>query len=673
MNKKEAKKRIQKLKKVIKHHRYLYHVQDKQEISEDALDSLKHELYELEQEYPEFITSDSPTQRIGGEPLEEFKKVEHDNLMLSIEDVFSLKELEQWENYLKRLTDKSFNYFSELKIDGLALSLIYEDGFLIEGSTRGNGRVGEDVTKNIKTIESIPLKLKYYYFKEIEKKIQKEIKNKIKKGRIEVRGEVYIGKEEFQELNKEMEKKGEKTFSNPRNLAAGTIRQLDPKIVSSRPLQFLAYSLETDLKQKKHSKEHDILLNLGFKSDEGRKCSNLEEVFNYWEEVKEKREKYSFQIDGVVVNVNDNEIFNQLGRVGKSPRGVRAFKFPPLEATTIVEDVKLQVGRTGAITPVAILKPVEIEGVVVSRATLHNFDEIKRLDLKINDTVSVARAGDVIPTITKVFKKLRTGKEKEISLPKKCPSCGIELEKTEEVVWRCPNPNCFDRKRRSLHHFASKGGFDIVGLGPKIIDKLIENNLVSNMVDLFNLKKGDLISLEGFSEKAAQNLLDSIKNSKEINLNRFIFALGIRNVGEQTARDLVEHFSSLKELKRASQESLEEIEDIGPIVAKSIVNFFDKEKNWEMIQSLKEEGIKIKTLQETGKLKGLNFVLTGSLKSMTRGETKKEIRKNGGEVSSSISSKVNYLVVGEKPGSKLKKAKEKNIKILQEKEFLKML
>ncbi len=674
MTKKEAKKRIKKLKKVIKHHRYLYHVLDKQEISEDALDSLKHELYKLEQEYPDLITSDSPTQRIGGEPLDKFEKVKHQTPMLSIEDVFSIEELKQWRDYLKRLVEKDFTYFTELKIDGLALSLIYENGILKEASTRGNGQVGENVTKNIKTIESIPLKLKLHSSKDnLKKEIKEEINKEIRNGRIEVRGEIYIEKGDFKELNKDNKKKNKKVFSNPRNLAAGTIRQLNPKVVSSRPLKFLAYSLVTDLKQDKHSQEHKIFSSLGFNSDTGKECRDLDEVFSYWKKVKENREDFPFQIDGVVVNINENEIFNKLGRVGKSPRGVRAFKFPPSEATTIVEDVKLQIGRTGAVTPVAVLEPVKIEGVIVSRATLHNFDEIERLGLKIKDTISVVRAGDVIPIVKKVFTKLRSGKEKEINLPKKCPSCGSSLVR-EEVVWRCPNPNCFDRKKRTLHHFASKGAFDIVGLGPKIIDKLIENNLVSSPVDFFQLEKGDILPLEGFSEKATDNLLSSIKNSKEIDLNKFIYSLGIRNVGEQTARDLAYHFGSFEKVKEAKKEELEKIEDVGPIVAQSLVDYFSKKENLKMIKELKKEGVKIKKPEtRRSKLKDFTFVLTGSLSSMTRQDAKNKIRKLGGKVTSSVSSKTDYLVVGENPGSKLEKAKKEKVKILEEDKFLKLI
>lgn len=673
MNQKEAKKRIEKLKEVIKHHRYLYHVLDKQEISEDALDSLKHELFELEEEYPQFRTPDSPTQRVGGEPLDKFEKIEHETPMLSIEDVFSFEELKKWEDYLKRLTDGDFNYFSELKIDGFAVSLVYKDGFLEESSTRGNGKVGENVTENIKTLETIPLKLKIHSDKDISQEVKKEIELKINEGRIEVRGEVYIEKEDFKELNKKLEKKEEKTFSNPRNLAAGTIRQLDPKEVSNRPLKFLAYEIITNLGQTKHSQEHIILTSLGFNSDKGKECQNLKEVLKYWEGVQEKRNGYPFQIDGVVVNVNDNRIAKALGVAGKSPRGVRAFKFPPSEATTIVQDIQLQVGRTGAITPVADLKPVKIEGVTVSRATLHNFDEIERLGLKKGDTVSVARAGDVIPIVTKVFTKLRTGDEEEIKIPKKCPSCGTKLVKSEDVVWRCPNPDCFDRKKRLIHHFISKGAFDIVGLGPQNINKFLEEGLISSPVDLFQLEKGDILPLEGFSEKATNNLLSSIKESKEINLSRFIYSLGIRNVGEQTARDLAREFNSLENLKKADRERLEKIDDVGPVVADSIIGFFNNRKNLELIEGLKKEGVKIKNPKQKSKFKDLKFVLTGQLEKFSRREAKEKIIQQGGKVSSSVSQNTDYLVVGENPGSKLDKARKEGVKIIREEEFIRML
>jgi len=674
MNKKEAKKRIEKLKEVINYHRYSYHVLNKQEVSDSVLDSLKHELFQLEEQFPKFITPDSPTQRVEGKPLKGFKKAKHSIPMLSIEDVFSLEELEKWESYLKRLTPSNFQYFGELKVDGFAVSLIYRNGIFQRAITRGNGRIGDDVTQNIKTIESIPLKLKIHSLKD-KFPFQKEIRRKIQKGTIEIRGEVYIDKKDFEKLNKEIEKRGEKTFSNPRNLASGSIHQLDSKIVSYRRLKFLAYNVITNLGQEKHSQEHKMLLSLGFKADKGEKCVSLEKVLNYWKKVEKKRDKYSFQIDGVVVSVNNNEVFKKLGVVGKSPRGIRAFKFSPSEATTIIEDIKIQIGRTGALTPVAVLKPVEINGVMVSRATLHNADEIERLRVRIGDTVSVCRAGDVIPIITKVFSKLRTGNKKKFKMPDKCPSCGTKLVKSKnDIVLRCPNSNCFDRRKRSFQHFISKGAFDIVGLGPKIINRLIEEGIISNLSDIFKIKKEDIFSLERFGEKSVNNLINSIQKKKQINLDRFIYSLGIRNVGEETARDLAKEFGSLKELGKADYFKLENIRDIGPIVAKSIYNFFKKKDNLKLIEELKKEGIVINKVinNNSNKLKGLMFVLTGKL-GLSRQKAKEKIRRLGGDVSNSVSKNTDYLVIGKEPGSKLKKANDLGIKIIKEKEFLKLL
>ena len=671
MNKKQTQKRIEKLKEVINYHRYLYHVLNKQEISEAVLDSLKHELFQLEEKFPEFITSDSPTQRVEGKPLKGFKKVEHSIPMLSIKDVFSIEELEKWENYLERMASSPIQYFSELKIDGFAVSLIYRNGLFQKASTRGNGRVGEDVTQNVKTIESIPLKLKIHSKKNISLDVRKEIEKRIKKGIIEIRGEVYISKKDFQKLNNKMIKKGEKPFSNPRNLASGTIHQLDSKIVSSRHLRFLAYNIVTNFGQKEHSEEHQILLGLGFNTDKGKKCNSLNDVLNYWTNVGKKRDKYNFQIDGVVVNVNNNKTFQKLGVIGKSPRGIRAFKFSPSEVTTIIKDIKLQIGRTGVLTPVAILNPVKIEGVTVSRATLHNEDEIERLGVRIGDTVSVVRSGDVIPMITNTFPKLRTGQEKKFRMPKKCPFCGEKLIK-EDVVFRCSNKNCLERKKRAIHHFVSKGAFDIIGLGPKNLNRFIERGIISSIVDIFKIKKEDISSLGRFGEKSINNLINSIEKKKKINLDRFIYSLGIRNVGIETARDLSRLFGSLEELKKADYCKLKEIKDIGPIVAKSIYDFFHEKENLSLIKELQKEGVIIskKKSNKSNKLNGLSFVLTGTLVSMSRQEAKDRIGELGGHVSSSISKKIDYLIRGKNPGSKLKEAKRLNIEIINEKDFL---
>jgi len=690
MNKQEAKKRIEKLKKLINHHRYLYHVLDRQEISDAALDSLKKELFDLEQQFPEFIAPDSPTQRVGGKPLEKFKKVRHIEPMLSFNDAFTRQDIEDWiERIEKLLSDKEkkeIDFYCELKIDGLAIELVYQNGILKTGSTRGDGIIGEDVTQNLKTIEAIPLKLRekeeIISSLEKEEKIDPEIIKKIKnynfQNPIIVRGEVFISKEEFQRINKERKKKGESIYANPRNLAAGSVRQLDPKITRQRKLDSFIYDLITDFGAETHQQKHLILKALGFKiNKENKYCSNLDEVFSFYNYVQKIRQRLFYEIDGIVVIVNSNRLFKKLGVVGKAPRAAIAFKFPPEQATTIVEDIKVQVGRTGALTPVAILKPVSLGGVIISRATLHNEDEIKRLGLKIKDTVIVGRAGDVIPEIIKVLPELRTGREKEFKMPLRCPVCGSKVEKEQgKAVYYCTNPDCFAVQRRFLYHFVSKSAFDIEGLGPKIIDKLMEEGLIAGPADIFKLKEGDLIPLERFAEKSASNLIQSIEQKKEISLARFIYALGIKNVGEETAFLLADKFGSLEVLKKASLEELERIKDIGPVSAKSIYEWFHNKKNIDFLKKIKESGVKIKERKLSSKpkkLSGKTFVITGVLKSMTRDQAKARIRSLGGDVSNSVSQKTNFLVCGEEPGSKYEKAKKMKIKIINEEEFLNLI
>ena len=671
MTKKEAKRRIEKLKKLINYHRYLYHILDRQEISDAALDSLKKELFDLEQKYPELITPDSPTQRIGGKPLEKFEKVRHFRPMLSFNDAFSEKDMEDWQERIsKLLTDrekKEMDFFCELKIDGLAIELTYKEGILKTGSTRGDGTIGEDITQNLKTIEALPLKLRS----------RGAIQSKKTEGLI-ARGEVFISKKEFEKLNKKRQKKKLPLYANPRNVAAGSIRQLDPKITASRHLDSFAYDLITDFGQKTHEEEHQILKDFGFKTNPNNKhCKNLLEAFEFHKFWQKERKKLPYEIDGIVVIVNSNQIFEKLGVVGKAPRGAIAFKFTPNQATTKVKDIKIQIGRTGALTPVAHLKPVQIGGVTVSRATLHNEDEIKKLRVKIGDTVIVGRAGDVIPDIIKVLPELRTGKEKSFKMPLRCPVCGAKTTRpVGEAVVRCTNPKCFAQQRRYFYYFISKGAFDIVGLGPKIIDKLINTGLVSDPADFFELKEGDLIALERFAEKLAQNLVEAIQSRKKVTLTRFIYALGIRNVGEETAIDLAKYFGSLDKLKKASLEELENIMDIGPIVAKSIFDWFHQKRNLQFLEKLEKVGVKIeipKVKVKKLKLKGLTFILTGVLENITRGEAKEKIRELGGEVSESVSRKTNYVVVGEEPGSKYERAKKLGLKIINEEGFLKLL
>lgn len=665
MNKEQAKKRIEKLKKEIARHRYLYHVKDKIEISDAALDSLKHELLKLEQSYPEFITEDSPTQRVGGKPLKKFKKVAHSERMLSMEDVFSFEEIEEWEVRLKRLKpNASFDYYCEVKIDGLAVSLIYKNGVLEIGATRGDGRVGEDVTQNLKTIDAIPLRLE-----------------EERKGEIEVRGECFMTKSRFKELNKEQNKKGLPEFANPRNIAAGSIRQLDSKITASRKLDFFGYNLVTDLGQKTHEEVHELMKKLGIKINPlSKHCVNLKEVKNFYKDIENKREKLDYWIDGIVVIVNNNNLFDQLGVVGKAPRGLIAFKFPGEQVTTVVKDIRWQVGRTGAITPVAIMEPVSIGGTTVKHATLHNLDEIKRLDLKINDTVILEKAGDIIPKVVEVLKRLRPKNVKTISVPHRCPVCGGEVKRKEisnkkqsiSAALYCINKKCPAKDLKSMVHFVSKKAFNIVGLSGKIIEQLMNAGLVSTPVDLFRIEKSDLIDLERFREKSAENLVKAVASAKKITLARFIYSLGIDGVGEETAIDLANEFGAIKKLRDAKLEELEEIPNIGDVVAKNIYEYFGDNQNEKLIDDLIEQGIQIEEMEirKNLPLRDKSFVFTGELGSMTRDEAKERVRNLGGNISGSVSKKTDFVVVGEDPGSKYEKAKKLGVKILSEKEFL---
>ncbi|MFZ3054840.1 MAG: NAD-dependent DNA ligase LigA [Minisyncoccales bacterium] len=683
MKKEEAKKRIEKLKKLVNHYRYLYHVLDKEEISDSAHDSLKNELFELEMQFPDLITPDSPTQRVGGKPLDVFEKVEREKKMLSFNDAFSREDMDNWENRNKKLLSKKdvVEYYCEPKLDGLAIELSYTNGSLTVGSTRGDGKVGENVTQNIKTIEPIPLKMRDE--KDVVEELKKEKLLDVaeaveKKGfkEVIVRGEAIITKKEFTKTNKQREREGLALYANPRNLAAGSIRQLDSKITASRNLDADVYSLVSDFNQKTHEEEHKILKALGFKTNNkyNRLCKNMDEVFEFYAYWQKNREKLPYEIDGLVVSINSNSIFGKLGVVGKAPRGAIALKFPLKQSTTIVEDVKIQVGRTGAMTPVAILKPVEINGVIVSRATLHNDQEIERLGLRIGDTVVVGRAGDVIPEVIKAFPELRNGKEKKFKMPERCPSCNTKLVRQEkEVVWRCPNSNCFSRKLRWFGHFVSRGAFDINGLGPKIVEKFVEEGLLSDPSDLFDLKEGDILPLERFADKSAKKIVDNIQKKKVIPFSRFIYSLGIRNVGLKTSSDLSKKFKTIGDISKANAEELENISDVGPIVAQSIVEWFKEKDNIRFLQKLEERGVRY-FLEKTGnKLSGKKFVITGSLEKMSRELAKEKILSLGGDVSDAVSSNTDYLVSGDNPGSKLEKAEALGVKIIKEEEFLKII
>ncbi len=595
--------------------------------------------------------------------------------MLSLEDVFEQEEFEAWQERIQKLVPlQKLDYFAELKIDGFAITLIYKNGVFVQGATRGNSKIGEDVTQNLKTIESIPLKLEVRQ-KFSNSSIEKKVKQLVEKGEIEIRGEVYMTKTAFERVNKEREKQKLTPYANPRNTAAGSIRQLDPKVAASRQLEFLGYDIVTNFGQTTHQEEHQILRSLGFKTSQEAHCFNLKEIVKFWEKIKRIRNKLAYQIDGLVVKVNNNRVFNKLGVVGKAPRGAIAYKFPAKETTSLIKDIVVQIGRTGALTPVAILKPVRLGGTLVTRATLHNQDEIERLDVRIGDTVIVQRAGDVIPDIVKVIKKLRTGKEKKFKMPQQCPACaGKVIRPKGEVVYRCANDKCGLIQKRKLTHFVSKKGFDIEGLGPQIVEQLMDEGLVSGPADLFSLSQGDLIPLERFAEKSAANLVEAIDKSKKIALDRFIYALGIRHVGEETAIALSQYFGSLKKITQSNQERLSRIEDIGQIVAQSIFKWFNSKRNKELINDLIKYGVEIAEVKSfEKKLVGLTFVLTGELDKYTREEAKTKIRQLGGDVSGSVSQQTDFVVVGKNPGSKYDRARKLGVKIIGEEEFLKMV
>ena len=663
------------MKKLINHHRYLYHVLDKQEISDAALDSLKKELFDLEHQYPELATPDSPMQRVGGEPLKEFEKVRHLKPMLSFNDAFDPDDMNDWKTRFEKVYAgaSKHGYYCELKIDGLAIELTYKKGVLEVGSTRGDGIIGENVTQNLKTVDAIPLTL--------NKRID-----------VTVRGEVFITKKDFERINKEQKKFGLKAYANPRNLAAGSVRQLDPKITASRKLDSFAYSLVTDLGQKTHEEEHLILKSLGFKTNPHNKFSkNLDEVQSFRDYWEKHRDKLNYEIDGIVVILNDEKAFQRTGAVGKAPRGAIAYKFSPRESETLIEDIVVQVGRTGVLTPVAKLKPVNIGGTTVSRATLHNLDEVRRLGVKIGDTVIVGRAGDVIPDVKKVIKELRTGKEKEFYMPKDCPVCGEPVQKIEEqVAYKCVNKNCPAIRREAIYHFVSKKAFNIDGVGPKIVDQLMDAAIIKDVTDLFTLEKEDLLNLERFAEKSAENTVNAIKEKKQVSLVKFIYALGIEHVGEETALALAKFvIAKLKAgsgklkvgelivfFERTKLEELQSIPDIGPVVAQSIFGWFQRPYNKKLLTKFDKVGVEIrveKAPTKTKKLAGKTFVLTGTLETLGRDEAKDKVRELGGDISSSVSKKTDYVIVGTEPGLKYDEANKLGVKIIDEKEFLKML
>ncbi len=681
-NLREIKKRLEKLRQEINRYRHAYHVLDKTFVSESVLDSLKKELFDLEQQFPDLITPDSPTQRVAGKPLPYFEKVRHEKPMISLNDAFSEEDVQSWikrlENYLgKELgPEPAEGFYCEYKIDGLSIELVYENGVFVQGSTRGDGITGEDITQNLKTVEAIPLKLQV-----------SGVKYQVPKKLI-VRGEVFLTKKEFERINKELEKEDEKTFANPRNLAAGTVRQLDPEITAHRKLDSFEYAIVSDVGQKKHEDEHKLLESWGFKTNpHNKKVSSIEGIFEFQKSVGKEREKIPYEIDGVVIIVNDNKTFETAGVIGKAPRGAIAYKFSPKEATTIVEDIQAQVGRTGAITPVAVLKPVQVGGITITHATLHNYDEVERLGIKIGDTVIITRAGDVIPQVSKVLTEMRTGKGKAVHPPKVCPVDGSTTIK-EGAILRCSNKNCGARQRESLYHFVA--AFNIDGMGPKIVDRFLDEGLIGDAADIFTVQKGDIEALERFGEKSAENLVVEISQRKSIALDRFIYSLGILHVGEETARLIAQRFISSSKVKSQkskvlelldylsslSVEELQEIPDIGPAVAKSIHEFFRDKRHLELIKKFDKVGVQLEIGElkvKSSKLKDLTFVLTGTMESMSRDEAKQKIRQLGGDISESVSKKTSYVVAGSEVGSKLDKAQKLGVKVLDEKEFLKII
>jgi len=666
-DKAKASERIEVLRKNIRYHDRKYYVDDNPEISDYEYDLLLKELEKLESEYPDLITPDSPTQRVAGEPSEEFATVRHRVAMLSLDNTYSPEELIEFDNRIRKLIpSQDIEYVVELKLDGLGIALLYENGRLVRGATRGDGEMGEDVTANLKTIKSIPLVL-----------------DGIGQGLpvLEVRGEVYMQKRAFQEFNQQREENGETVFANPRNASAGSVRLLDPRITATRPLDIFMYTLSyvEGASFSTHWESLQALKDMGFKTNPyARKFVIIDEVVDYCKNWAERRDELDYEIDGMVVKVNSLAQQVELGFTTKSPRWAISYKFPARQATSKIEGIIIQVGRTGSLTPVAVLSPTPLSGIIITRATLHNEDEIRRKDIRIGDTVLIERAGDVIPAVVEVIKDKRTGQEREFQMPDKCPVCGSEVFKPEdEAVLRCMNSACPAQVKEHLHHFASRDAMNIDGLGPAIIDQLVEKNLVRTIADLYFLNKEELVALERMGEKSAQNLLDAIEGSKNNDLARLIFALGIRHIGIRAAEILAEYYQSIDTLSYAKVEELQTIYEIGPKVAESIFQFFQQEGNKQMLDRLREAGVKMSEEEQTTvmdqTLKGKTFVLTGALKNMTRDEASENIKKAGGKVTSSVSSKTDYVVVGESPGSKFDKAKKLGITILNEDAFVNLI
>jgi DNA ligase (NAD+) len=659
-------KKIEALREKIRHHEHLYYVLDSPEISDADFDKLMNELKRLEVEHPQLITPDSPTQRVGGKPREGFVKAKHSSPMLSLDNAYSEEELRDWERRVHELSGRTdLEYMCELKLDGMSLALVYRDGRLERGITRGDGSVGEDVTLNVRTVRSIPLVIS---------------KDKLKKAGIptdfEVRGEMLMPLAAFRKLNEERERQGLAVFANPRNFTAGTVRQLEPSITAQRRMDYFAYMLLKDGQTffDRQSKTMDALALAGFKANPNRKLAkNLDEVWKFIQSWEEKREKLPYEIDGIVIKVDKTAWQRELGFTGKAPRWAIAYKYAARGAVTLVEDIVPQVGRTGKLTPVAWLKPVPIGGTMVSRATLHNMDFVDELGVKIGDWVEVERGGDVIPKVVKVVEdKDHPRGNRQFKMPEHCPVCGGNVVRTEgEADHRCVNANCPAKLQGTVLHFASRHVMDIDGLGEVLVNQLTERGLVKNVADLYKLTKDDLLQLERMGEKSAENVLTEIADSKKLPLERVIYGLGIRFVGERTAQFLAEHFGSLDAIMKANSEELEEVNEVGPRIAESIVEFFGDEHNRKLVSDLRKAGLTFtgQKKEKGTKLAGKTFVLTGTLERHTRDEAKKMIEDAGGRVSGSVSKKTDYVVAGSDAGSKLDKARELGVNVIGEEEL----
>ena len=667
MTKDQAVKKIAKLREDLNFHNYRYYVLDDPIISDAEYDRLMRELDKLEDEFSDLVTPDSPTQRVGAPPLDKFEEVRHTVPMLSLGNAFEEEEVKEFDARVKRFlkTDEDIEYCAELKMDGVAVNLIYEEGRFTTGSTRGDGFVGENVTQNLKTIKAIPLRLFPHPGNPFP-------------ARLEIRGEVYLPIKAFQDLNRQREKEGEPLFANPRNAAAGSLRQLDPSITAKRPLDIFCYGVgEISTRSSgTHWELLEALSHWGIKVNPRRKlCPRIDEVLRLHREIDAQRETLPYEIDGLVMKVNSLSLQETLGTIARSPRWALAFKFKPRQAITKILRIEANVGRTGALTPTAVLEPVRVGGVTVSNATLHNQDEIDRKDVRVGDTVVVQRAGDVIPEIVEVVIDKRTGAEKPYRLPDYCPVCNSSVDRPEgEAVARCTNVSCPARVKEAIIHFASRDAMNIDGLGEKIVDQLVDRGLVKDYADLYGLTMDAFLKLERMGPKLAGNILSAVQNSKKTTLERLIYALGIRQVGETLAKLLARETGSLEKLSRASEETLQDIKGVGPEKAKSIYKFFQQKSNQRVIQKLLESGIEYPSQPEAqkGKWDGKIFVFTGTLKTMSRGEAEAKVEAMGGRAASSVSKKTDYVVAGEDPGSKIEKARGLGVRILTEEEFLAM-